>query len=58
MLFHTGSMFAAIAWFQTLGILVGGVIQNAVMAATASFMEGLVFYLDAGLCFLTMILFM
>jgi hypothetical protein len=41
-------MFAGIAWFQTVGILVGNVTQNAIMAATATSKDNIVFYFDAG----------
>jgi hypothetical protein len=41
-------MFASIAWFQAVGVLIGNVVQNAIMAATTEIMDGLVFYVDAG----------
>lgn len=52
----SGIMFAGIAWFQTVGILIGNVIQNAIMAATAASMDGLVFFVDAGAYALTAVL--
>lgn len=46
-MFIAGVMFAGIAWIQTVGVLLGYVTQNSIMAATASIMNGIVFFVDA-----------
>ena len=56
MYFCIGIMFAGVAWIQSVGILVGQATQNAIMAATSRFMNGIVFFVDAGIFALSALL--
>jgi len=40
-------MFASVAWMEIAGSLLGEVVQNAVFAATVSWMPNFVFMIDA-----------
>jgi putative Ca2+/H+ antiporter (TMEM165/GDT1 family) len=51
-------MFAGIACAQSVGVLIGNVIQNAIMEATTEINDGIVFYVDAGVYVSTAVLVM
>jgi len=40
-------MFASVAWVEIAGSMLGGVMQNAVFAATAGWMVNFVFMVNA-----------
>jgi len=52
----SGLMFASVAWIELAGSLIGDVIQNAVFAATVSWMKNFVFFINAGGYFLATLL--
>jgi len=53
-----GLMFASVAWMELAGSLLGGVMQNAVFAATVSWMMNFVFMLDAAMYLVAAVLTM
>lgn len=53
-----GLMFASMAWMEMAGALLGGVMQNAVFAATVGWMKNFVFMLDAVIYLLVALLSM
>jgi len=42
-------MFASVAWVEIAGSMLGGVMQNAVFAATAGWMVNFVFMVNASM---------
>ena len=51
-------MFASLAWMEMAGALLGGVMQNAIFAATVGWMSNFVFLLDAAIYLLVALLSM
>jgi len=54
----SGLMFASVAWMEVAGALLGGVMQNAVFAATVGWMKSFVFMVDAVIYLLVALLSM
>jgi len=57
-LLPSGLMFASVTWIEMAGALLGGVMQNAVFAATVGWMKNFVFLLDAVIYLLVALLSM
>jgi len=51
-------MFASVAWMEIAGSLLGEVVQNAVFAATVSWMSNFVFMINGGVYLLAALLTM
>lgn len=58
LLLSSGLMFASVAWMEIAGSLLGEVVQNAVFAATVSWMSNFVFMINGGVYLLAALLTM